>query len=66
LSSNWKNDLTVSVEIIQEKLEDALSRVGNNPEVKKTYQEAMDATQKARENINRFVRTYNRKYPGAE
>ena len=46
MSSNWKNDLTVSIEIIQEKLENAISRVGNNPEVKRTYQEAMDATQK--------------------
>jgi uncharacterized coiled-coil DUF342 family protein len=65
LSSNWQNDLTFGIERIQEKLEDALSRVGNNPEAKKTYQEAMDATRKARENISRFVDTYNHEYPGA-
>jgi hypothetical protein len=65
LSSNWQNDLTFGVERIQEKLEDALSRVGNNPEVKKTYQEAMDATRKARENICRFVEAYNHEYPHA-
>jgi hypothetical protein len=38
---------------------------GNNPEVKKTYQEALDATRKARENICRFVETYSHEYPHA-
>jgi hypothetical protein len=65
LSSNWQNDLTFGIERIQEKLEDTLTRVGNNPEAKKTYQEAMAATRNARENISRFVETYNNEYPGA-
>ena len=60
MSSNWQNDLTFGIENIQNKLEDSLSRVGDNPEVKKTYQEAMEATRKARENINRFVGTFNK------
>jgi predicted solute-binding protein len=63
LSSNWQNDLTFGIQRIQEKLENSLTRVGNNPEAKKT--EAMDATRKARENISRFVETYNHEYPGA-
>lgn len=64
MSSNWQNDLTFGIENIQNKLEDSLSRVGDNPEVKKTYQEAMEATRKARENINRFVGTFNKEYSG--
>lgn len=33
--------------------------------MKKTYQEAMDGTRRARENISRFVETYNHEYPDA-
>lgn len=65
MSSNWQNDLTFSIQRIQEKLVDSLTRVENNPEVKKTYQEAMDGTRRARENISRFVETYNHEYPDA-
>jgi hypothetical protein len=48
LSSNWQNDLTFGIERIQEKLEDTLTRVGNNPEAKKTYQEAIGCNAKCK------------------
>jgi hypothetical protein len=60
--SNWQQELLSGIIDFQRKLEDAKDRVGNNPEVKKTYQEALDAVSKARECVHRFAGTFNQEY----
>jgi hypothetical protein len=57
---NWQNELTkYGIEDVERKLQDAKERIGNNQELMKLYQEALDSVSQAREAINRFVGTYN-------
>jgi hypothetical protein len=66
MSYNWQNKLTYGIEELQSNLQDAKERVGNNEDVKKVYQEALDSVSKSRVDISRFVGTFNEKYPGKD
>jgi hypothetical protein len=66
MSYNWQNKLTYGIEEVQDRLEDAEERVGNNEDVKKAYQEALDSVSKSKEVISRFIGTFNEKYPGKD
>jgi uncharacterized coiled-coil DUF342 family protein len=58
-STNWQNQLTMGIIEIQYKLEDAKKHSDKNDQVKKVYDDAINATKEAREVIHRFVATYN-------
>ena len=62
MSSNWQNDLTFGIQNFQRMIEDAKAKIGNNPEVRRSYHEVLEAVAKARENISRFVATFNEEY----
>ncbi|HEU4822477.1 MAG TPA: hypothetical protein VFS97_03550 [Nitrososphaeraceae archaeon] len=66
MSYNWHNKLTYGIEELQRNLQDAEERVGNDEDVTKVYQEALDSVSKSREAISRFVGTFNKKYPGKD
>ena len=58
-STNWQNQLTFGIIEIQYKLDDAKKHSDKNEEVKKAYEDAINATREAREAIHHFVTTYN-------
>ena len=62
MSSNWQNDLTSGIQKFERMIEDAKAKIGNNPEVRRSYQEVLEAIANARENISRFVATFNKEY----
>ncbi|MDQ3839732.1 MAG: hypothetical protein M3297_10740 [Thermoproteota archaeon] len=62
MSSNWQNDLTSGIQKFERMIEDAKVKIGNNPEVRRSYQEVLEAIANARENISRFVATFNKEY----
>jgi hypothetical protein len=63
---NWQNNLTNAIEEVQDRLEGAKECIGNNEDVKKVYQEALDSVSKSKEAISRFIGTFNEKYPGKD
>ena len=49
----WQNNLTNAIEEVQKKLQDAQERMGNNEDLKKAYQEALNSVSKSKEAITK-------------